>query len=498
MNVFELMAKISLDTSEYEKNLNEAKEAGSTEGQNVGEAIGKGVDSGASTGIGSLVKKIAKIGGSVYGLKKAADFVFNIGKQAFDQYADYEQLVGGVETLFNSDETFANYKQQMLDAGMSIGQINRELADMKSGSDIVLENAANAYKTAGLSANEYMETVTSFSASLIQSLGGDTVKAARYADMAITDMSDNANKMGSDMESIQNAYQGFAKQNYTMLDNLKLGYGGTKTEMERLITDAEKLNSGFKAARDENGKLALSYSDVVDAIHIVQTDMGITGTTAQEASNTISGSIASMKSAWANWLTSLGDENGNVEETTHQLVETFITVVKNAAPVAWEVAKGLGKAIVEGLGTLGSMMADKGRELFGSFWQGVVDVANQITAWVSNWWQNLWSNKTASAGGGTAIGAYGGRSGTFAGGLDYVPYNGFSATLHKGESVLTAREAEQWRSGNGRNGYSDVPQIIAPLVINVTEKIDGMTLAENQYRFNLEVTNRHGIRLINA
>lgn len=472
MNVFELVAKLSLDTSEYKENLGDAKKDGKKEGEGIGDGLGKGIGDGlgkgSAPGISGLLKKIAKIGGSVYGLKKAADFVFNIGKQAFDQYADYEQLVGGVETLFDKS------------------------------SNTVIENAKKAYTTAGLSANEYMETVTSFSASLLQSLGGDTEAAARYADMAITDMSDNANKMGSDMESIQNAYQGFAKQNYTMLDNLKIGYGGTKTEMERLITDAEKLNSGFKAARDENGNLALSYSDVVDAIHIVQTNMGITGTTAKEASSTISGSIASMKSAWANWLTSLADENGNVEETTQHLIDTFITVVKNAAPVAWEVAKGLGKAIIEGLGSLGSMMADKGRELFGSFWQGVVDVANQITTWVSNWWHNLWSNKTASAGGGTAIGAYGGRSGTFAGGLDYVPYNGFSATLHKGESVLTAREAEQWRNGNGGSGYSDVPQIIAPLVLNVTEKIDGMTLAENQYRFNLEVSKRHGVRLINA
>lgn len=462
MNVFELMAKISLDTSEYEKNLNEAKETGSTEGKNVGDAIGKGVDSGASTGIGSLVKKIVKIGSSVYGLKKAADFVFNIGKQAFDQYADYEQLVGGVETLFaNSANT-------------------------------VIENAKKAYTTAGLSANEYMETVTSFSASLLQSLGGDTVKAAKYADMAITDMSDNANKMGSDMESIQNAYQGFAKQNYTMLDNLKIGYGGTKTEMERLITDAEKLNSGFKAARDENGNLALSYSDVVDAIHIVQTNMGITGTTAKEASSTISGSIASMKSAWANWLTSLADENGNVEETTQHLIDTFITVIKNAAPVALEVAKGLGKAIVEVLGSFGSMMADKGRELFGSFWQGVIDVANQITTWVSNWWHNLWAGKTSTQSNVQPGGAFGGR----AGGLDFVPYNGFNATLHRGEAVLTSREAEQWRNG-GKNNAADAVTI-APIVLNVTEQIDGMTLAQNQYKYNFAISRTHGLSLINV
>ena len=225
-------------------------------------------------------------------------------------------------------------------------------------------------------------------------------------------------------------------------------YGGTKTEMERLITDAEKLDSSFKAARDENGALALSYSDVVDAIHIVQTDMGITGTTALEASNTISGSIASMKAAWSNWLVALADENGNVEETTHQLVETFITVVKNAAPVAWQIAKELGLAIIKGLGELGGLMFDAGKDLFSSFWQGVVDVANQITTWVSNWWHNLWAGKNSTPSYSQPGGAFGGR----AGGLDYVPYNGFTATLHKGESVLTAREAVQWRNGNGGNG----------------------------------------------
>ena len=173
-----------------------------------------------------------------------------LGKEVIAAYADYEQLVGGVDTLF------------------------------KDSSQEIQRYAANAYKTAGLSANEYMETVTGFSASLIQSLGGDTEKAAKYADMAITDMSDNANKMGTDMSSIQNAYQGFAKQNYTMLDNLKLGYGGTKQEMERLLADAEKI-SGVKYDIS-------SYADVVEAIHVMQESMDIAGTTAKEAEATIS------------------------------------------------------------------------------------------------------------------------------------------------------------------------------------------------------------------
>ena len=191
--------------------------------------------------LGSVVKGAAvAIGAAAVAAGAAA---IKLGKDVVTAYADYEQLVGGVDTLFGES------------------------------SAKVQEYAANAYKTAGLSANDYMETVTSFSASLLQSLGGDTSKAADAADIALTDMSDNANKMGTSLDSIQNAYQGFAKQNYTMLDNLKLGYGGTKTEMERLLADAEKL-SGQKYDIS-------SLNDVYSAIHVVQTEMGITGTTAK-------------------------------------------------------------------------------------------------------------------------------------------------------------------------------------------------------------------------
>lgn len=217
-----------------------------------------------------------------------------IGKTAIENYASYEQLVGGVETLF----------------GDSAGKVQ--------------EYAASAYKTAGLSANAYMETVTGFSASLLQSLDGDTKAAAEKADMAITDMSDNANKMGTSMESIQTAYQGFAKQNYTMLDNLKLGYGGTKEEMQRLLDDATKL-SGVKYDIS-------SYADIVDAIHVVQTEMGITGTTAKEASTTIEGSINAAKSAFTNLTTGLADDNADIDALINQMIEAAGTVVDNVAP----------------------------------------------------------------------------------------------------------------------------------------------------------------------
>ena len=188
--------------------------------------------------------------------------------------------------------------------------------------------ADDAFLTAGLSANEYMETVTGFSASLLQSLGGDTSKAADVANQAVTDMSDNANKMGSDIGSIQNAYQGFAKQNYTMLDNLKLGYGGTQEEMKRLLADAEKI-SGIKYDIS-------SFADVTEAIHVMQTEMGITGTTAQEATETISGSLAGMGSAWQNLLAGMGNADADVGKLVDNLVEQFGYVVKILRPF-WEI-----------------------------------------------------------------------------------------------------------------------------------------------------------------
>lgn len=227
-------------------------------------------------------------------IKEVGAALVDLGKQSIQGFAEQEQLIGGVDTLF------------------------------KESSAQVQQYANNAYKTAGLSANEYMETVTSFSASLLQSLGGDTKAAAEKADQSITDMSDNANKMGTDMTSIQNAYQGFAKANYTMLDNLKLGYGGTKEEMQRLLTDAEKI-SGIKYDIS-------SYADIVDAIHVVQTEMGITGTTAKEAATTIEGSANSMKSAWSNLLTGMSNENLNLGDLVQNVVDSVGAFADNLIP----------------------------------------------------------------------------------------------------------------------------------------------------------------------
>ncbi len=243
-----------------------------------------------------------------------------LGKAVLTAFADYEQLVGGIDTLF------------------------------KDSSAKMQEYASNAYKTAGLSANEYMETVTGFSASLIQSLGGDTEKAVEYADMAITDMSDNANKMGTDMGEIQNAYQGFAKQNYTMLDNLKLGYGGTKTEMERLLADATAI-SGIEYDIS-------SYADVVEAIHVIQESMGIAGTTALEAEETISGSLNAMKSAWANMLVGFGDTDADMQNLTANLVDAFSNVVTNVVPIIQNIAKALPDALGAMLPAIGQLLPD--------------------------------------------------------------------------------------------------------------------------------------------
>lgn len=247
------------------------------------------------------------------GIKQIGSTFLNVGKQALDSYADYEQLVGGVETLF------------------------------KESAGIVEGYANNAYKTAGLSANEYMETVTSFSASLLSSLNGDTAKSAKVADMAITDMSDNANKMGTDMSMIQSAYQGFAKQNYTMLDNLKLGYGGTKSEMERLLKDAQKI-SGVKYDIS-------NLNDVYNAIHVIQGELGITGTTAKEASTTIQGSVSAMKSAWQNMLTGIADDNADFEGLVGNLVESIGIAAENIMPRV--------KIIIDGIVALLPQLAEK-------------------------------------------------------------------------------------------------------------------------------------------
>lgn len=297
-----------------------AKSAGSAVASGLGSAI-KATAKGASVAIGAGV---TAVGALVTGSVKA--------------FADFEQLTGGVETLFGAGgQSLEDYAAGI---GKSVDAASSEYNKLMASQQAVFDNANKAYQTAGLSANAYMETVTSFSASLLQSLGGDTQKAASVADQAIIDMADNANKMGTSMDMIQNAYQGFAKQNYTMLDNLKLGYGGTKEEMQRLLTDAGKLaNTKFDIS---------SYADIIEAIHVIQNDMGITGTTANEAATTISGSAASMKAAWGNMLVSLTTGGDNFNKSIDALVQTSTTFARNVLPAVTGALSGVGK-LIEGL-----------------------------------------------------------------------------------------------------------------------------------------------------
>ena len=322
MDFLALSATLGLDTSAYEAGLEGARTSAGTFGESI------------KNGLFTVAKVTAA------GMTAAAGAVAYLTKESVSGFTEYEQLVGGVETLFSN------------------------LTGTVSAAPAVLENANNAFRTAGLSASAYMETVTSFSAALVSSLENDYDKAAKVSDMAITDMSDNANKMGTSMEAIQTAYSGFAKQNYTMLDNLKLGYGGTKEEMERLLSDAEKF-SGVKYNID-------NLADVYEAIHVVQGEMGISGrtaeeaaaiiertgrseeevferlgTTAKEANETIGGSINQLKGAWANLITGLSAGEGNIDQLIDNLVDSAEIALSNLIPVVERALSGIGEALVK-------------------------------------------------------------------------------------------------------------------------------------------------------
>lgn len=447
----------------------------------------------------------------------------------------------------------------------------------KTSADTVVDYAENAYITAGLSANQYMETVTSFSASLLQSLGEDTEAAAKYADQAITDMSDNANKMGSDIATIQNAYQGFAKANYTMLDNLKLGYGGTKEEMERLLADAEAI-SGIEFDIS-------SYADVVQAIHVIQEEMGIAGATAAEASTTISGSIASMKAAWQNLVTSVAGGADDTEIAVKRFVDSAKTAASNLVPVIFDTLNGIADlidelapliidklpqlvetllpnlisaagSIVMGLvralpgllvsistsvmGFLGevyskivssapqwiasaknlvnqflrglregfkiiyeSMAAfindniiqpikskvsdfiSVGKQVIDSIRSGISSAWDSLVSWFNGLWSNLFGNRTANVTVNRTVNtSYTGNStlinGSHAGGLDYVPFDGYIAELHRGEMIVTASKAREMREDNN------------PIQIVVQSVLDGKVIGETAYQYSRNKNRAYG------
>lgn len=314
MDVFNLYAKLSLNTDDYEKGVEKAK-GGASSLMDVfsGTLLGNVV----SDGLRTVANGITEIG------KTAANMAVSIGKASLDSYADYEQLVGGVETLY------------------------------KDSAGIIESYAKDAYKNVGLSANEYMETSTSFAASLVSSLGGNTEKAAEMANTAISDMSDNANKMGTNISSIQDAYNGFAKQNYTMLDNLKLGYGGTQAEMKRLIKEAAAMKDTQKELGVTVDSTSMSYANIVQAIHVVQANMGIMGTTSKEAATTIQGSTSSMKSAWENLLTGIADPEQDFQALVDNLVDSVITAGNNIIPRIKEIVPTL----IDGLSELVTQLA---------------------------------------------------------------------------------------------------------------------------------------------
>lgn len=541
MDVFDLFAKISLDSSEYEKSLKDAKSSAS----GLTGLFGK-VGSAASTvgkGIFNVATNVAKV--SVAATTAGAAAVSALTALAINSYADYEQLVGGVETLY------------------------------KDSAAKVQQYAADAYKTSGMTANEYMTTATSYAAALVSSLGGDTERAAELSNMAVSDMADNWNKFGSSADSVQDAYNGFAKGQFQLLDNLKLGYGGTKEEMERLLDDANKLNAAQGKYTDYSIN---SFSDIILAIHDIQTEYDITSTTAKEASTTISGSLSAAKAAWANLVTGVADDNANFEQLISNFVDSATTAASNIIPRIEVALNGAAKLIeslvppimaelpglvetvlpqlaqsavnivqtlVTGISANATQLIDSAIQIITVLCNGIyqmlptvaqsaleivltmvsklnenlpqmLDTAGQMliafvegvsehlpdvmlaaasivetlltyfiehlpdivegamqmgdavidgiidgisAAWDSlvSWFNGLWDNLFGSRSVNVDVNSSG-TDGSHAGGLDYVPYNNYAANLHRGEMVLTAREAENYRNG-GKTGGDMVFQI---------------------------------------
>ena len=310
-----------------------------TRASKLGSSLKSGLGTAASAAIKGTAVAVGAVGTAIGGLAASS----------LKAYASYEQLVGGVDTLF------------------------------KDSSKKVQEYANKAYQTAQMSANDYMETVTSFSASLLQGLGGDTEKAADKADKAIIDMSDNANKMGTDMQMIQNAYQGFAKQNYTMLDNLKLGYGGTKSEMARLVKDSGILGKAGEDLTAKNLDQKVSFDQIIDAIHVVQSEMGITGTSAKEASTTIEGSVNAMKSSWDNLVSGMSQGDANIDELVSQFITSTETVIQNIIPVIGQIFAGMSTAMDSLLPQLMEKIPVLFETILPIFVQNVSSVISQIS-----------------------------------------------------------------------------------------------------------------------
>ena len=333
-----------------------------------------GIAAGIGGKLGSAAGKAASLVAA--GVAAVATGTAAVAGMSMKAYAAYEQNVGGIQKIFgNMGKSLEDYAAM---TGQSVEQCSGKWQQLETAQTTVLKNADKAYKTAGMSANQYMEQVTGFSAALVSSLGGDTVKAAEYANTAMVDMSDNANTFGTDMQDLQNAYQGFAKQNYTMLDNLKLGYGGTKEEMQRLILDAHAVND----AVDES---SLSFDNIVLAIHTMQEQMQIAGTTSREAASTIEGSCSMARAAWENWLTELGKDDADMEKLTGELVDSVATAASNIVPrlativsTAVEQLPGVVTKLAPVVGEAFAQIADSALTALSGAMDGIGEVGAQV------------------------------------------------------------------------------------------------------------------------
>ena len=345
-----LIEGLSQNISKQERSMNEAKKSADAldkSQENLSKSTKKAGDE-AKTSSGKFLSMAKSMGGAVIkgvvaGVTVASAAVAGLVAKSVQAYSTYEQLVGGVETLFGTQgKTLEEYAQF---TGKTVDEVKDKYKDLQEAESTVMKNAAEAYSTAGLSANAYMEQITGFSASLVQSLEGDTVKAAEVGNRAIIDMSDNANKMGTDITMIQNAYQGFAKQNYTMLDNLKLGYGGTKTEMERLVSDASKMTDIQDKLNVTVKEGSLDFANIINAISVMQTSLGIAGTTADEAATTIEGSTNAMKAAWENLLVGMADDTQDFDKLIDNFVSSVDTWSQNILPRVQIALNGVSKLI---------------------------------------------------------------------------------------------------------------------------------------------------------
>jgi len=333
--LFTLFGRIAIDASEANETIDGVS-------QHAGGLKGKFENMG-----GSATKLFGKIKGALTAAA-IAKAIGDIAKASISAYADYEQMVGGVETLFGTNGK--SLEEYAADAGKTVDQVSDKYNSLVRAQNIVFENAKKAYKNAGVSATQYMETATTMSASLISGLKGDTEKAAEYTDLAINDMADNYSKFGTDMQLIQNAYSGIARGEYSMLDNLKLGYKGTRSEMNRLLKDAQKLSGKKYNIKNLN--------DVIEAIHVIQDQMGITGNAAKEASETISGSWNATKAAWDNLLTGLSDGNADIDSLVKGLGESAWNTTKNVAKAAGNLLVNTGKVFQSIFTIAGNAISD--------------------------------------------------------------------------------------------------------------------------------------------